>query len=233
MSHTGQSRSNDAPASSQAGGGPVLIGLTGPIGCGKSTVAGMLAELGGVIIDADALAREVTAPGEPTLAPIRKRFGPAVFDPSGVLDRGALADVVFSDASALRDLEAIIHPHVRERVEAAVLGARKAGDPFVVIEAIKLIEGGLAERCESVWLIECSAAQQRARLKGRGMAAADVARRMRTQGSDLAARLAPLADHRIDASASLESLRECVENALAEDLAPRFAGLPWGPVERR
>ncbi|MEA2026810.1 MAG: dephospho-CoA kinase, partial [Chloroflexota bacterium] len=72
------------------GGDPAIIGLTGPIGCGKSTVARMLGELGGSVIDADALARDVTAPGQPALAAIRARFGEAVFEPSGVLDRTAL-----------------------------------------------------------------------------------------------------------------------------------------------
>ena len=81
--------------------GPVIIGLTGPIGCGKSTVAGMLAELGGVVIDADALVREVTAPGQPTLEAIHARFGEAVFRPPGLLDRAALAAIVFDDRAAL------------------------------------------------------------------------------------------------------------------------------------
>lgn len=220
-------------AAAPPGSGPVLIGLTGPIGCGKSTVAGMLAELGGVVIDADALTREVTAPGEPVLASIRERFGAAVFDGSGVLDRGALANVVFSDVAALRDLEAMLHPLVRGRVDAALGAARQAGDPYVVIEAIKLVEGGLADRCDEVWLIVCPPEAQRQRLQLRGMPAADIERRVETQGADLADRLAAHADRTIDNAGSLESLRECVENALAELLAPRFAGLPWGPVERR
>lgn len=212
--------------------GPIIIGLTGPIGCGKSTVAGMLGELGAVVIDADALARQVTAPGQPTLAAIRQRFGEGVFEPSGVLDRAALADIVFADRGALRDLEAIVHPAVRTLLEERLERARREGDPFVVIEAIKLIEGGLAERCHEVWLIDCPLDVQRERLIARGMAPDDVARRLATQGADLAGRLAPHAQRIIDASGSRESLRECVEDALAEVLAPRFAGLPWGPVER-
>jgi dephospho-CoA kinase len=221
------------PSRIKGDGGPVLIGLTGPIGCGKSTVGEMLADLGGVVVDADVLAREVTAPGEPALSAIRTRFGAAVFDPSGSLDRGALAAVVFSDPDALRDLESIVHPLVRTRVDAAIAVARKAGDPFVAVEAIKLIEGGLAERCDEVWLIACAPEEQRARLEGRGMSPADIDRRTASQGADLADRLAAYADRRIESSGSRESLRECVENALAEVLAPRFAGLPWGPVERR
>ncbi len=212
---------------------PVVIGLTGPIGCGKSTVAGMLAELGGVVIDADALAREVTAPGQPTLEAIHARFGETVFRAPGMLDRAALATLVFADAAALRDLEAIVHPAVRARIEVRLEAVRRDGDPFVVIEAIKLVESGLAARCHEVWLIECPAGVQRQRLALRGMDAADIERRLAAQGPDLAERLAPHADRRIDASGSRESIRECVEDALADVLAPRFAGLPWGPVERR
>ncbi len=213
--------------------GPVIIGLTGPIGCGKSTVAGMLAELGGVVIDADALVREVTAPGQPVLEAIHARFGEAVFRPPGLLDRAALAAIVFDDHAALGDLEAIIHPAVRTLVETRLEQAGRDGDPFVVVEAIKLVEGGLAERCHEVWLIDCPVEIQRQRLALRGMEAADIERRLATQGRDLAERLAPHADRRIDTSGSRESIRECVEDALADVLAPRFAGLPWGPVERR
>lgn len=214
-------------------GEPVIIGLTGPIGCGKSTVAGMLAELGGVVIDADDLAREVTGPGQPALETIHARFGEAVFRPPGLLDRAALAAIVFADPAALADLEAIVHPAVRVRIEARLDQARREGDPFVVVEAIKLVESGLGGRCDEVWLIDCPAPIQRQRLASRGMEPADIERRLATQGADLSERLAAHADRRIDASLSLESLRECVEDALAEVLAPRFAGLPWGPVERR
>lgn len=215
------------------GSGPVVIGLTGPIGCGKSTVGSMLADLGGIFIDADALVREVTAPGEPALHAIRERFGDGVFLPSGALDRGALAALVFSDAAALRDLEGMVHPGVRALIDQRLEQARRDGDPFVVIEAIKLVEGGLAQRCDEVWLIECSAEVQRERLAARGMSEVDVERRLATQGDDLAERLASAAQRRIDTSGTRESVRECVEDALADLLAPRFAGLPWGPVERR
>ncbi|HEY8135050.1 MAG TPA: dephospho-CoA kinase, partial [Candidatus Limnocylindrales bacterium] len=84
---------------------PLLIGITGPIGCGKSNVGRVLGELGGTVIDADALARAATAPGGPALAEIRERFGGALFDARGELDRAGLAAIVFEDAAALTDLE--------------------------------------------------------------------------------------------------------------------------------
>jgi dephospho-CoA kinase len=96
-----------------------------------------------------------------------------------------------------------------------------------------LIEGGLADRCDEVWLIECGADVQRARLIERGMDVADIERRIGAQGPDLADRLAAHADRRIDSRGTKENLRECIEDALAEVLAPRFAGPIWGPVERR
>jgi dephospho-CoA kinase len=213
-------------------GRPLIIGLTGPIGCGKSTVGAWLGELGGAVIDADAFAREVTAPGQPALNAIRQRFGPGVFETSGALDRAALGEVVFSDPVALRDLEAIVHPGVRTLVEERLERAAREGDPFVVVEAIKLVEGGLADRCDEVWLIECAPAVQRERLHGRGLDAADVERRLATQGIDLAERLSAHATRRIDTGGTREDVRERVEDALADVLAPRFAGPIWGPVER-
>ena len=163
---------------------PVIIGLTGPIGCGKSTVAGMLAELGGVVIDADDLAREVTAPGQPALAAIHARFGEAVFRPPGVLDRAALAAIVFADPAALADLEAIVHPAVRVRIEARLEQARREGDPFVVIEAIKLVESGLGGALRRGLAHRLPAGDRSAqRLASRGMDAADIERRLATQGA--------------------------------------------------
>jgi dephospho-CoA kinase len=214
------SREGAPAAKPERSGAPLVIGLTGPIGCGKSTVAAILAELGGTVIDADGLSREVTAPGQPLLAVVRQRFGGAVFAPDGSLDRAALAAVVFADPTALLDLEAIVHPAVRQRVLEQLKLAEAAGDPFVAIEAIKLVEGGLAERCNEVWLVECSAAEQRARLLERGMAAGDVEQRMAAQGSDLADRLRPRATRIVSTSGSMSDVRGRIEDALADAIAP-------------
>ena len=197
---------------------PLRIGLTGPIGCGKSTVGRRLAEHGAAVIDADELARAVTAPGEPTLPAIRARFGDGVFAPNGSLDRGALAALVFPDETALRDLEAIVHPAVRARLGAAVAGAERAGATVIAIEAIKLVEGGLAVACDEVWLVACEGATQRARLAARGAAPNDVERRIAAQG-DIASRLAPVATRVLFTDGSLEATLAAVDAALAEALA--------------
>ena len=165
----------------------VRIGLTGPIGCGKSTVAAWLAERRAVVVDADAIARQVT--DEPAVrASIVSAFGTGVAGPDGGLDRGALAATVFRDPSALARLEALTHPLVRG-LDAAVAAAEAANAPAVIIEAIKLIEGGFAATCDEVWLVTCDPTSQAARLAGRGVPAADAARRVAAQG-DIRARLA-------------------------------------------
>ncbi|HTC85700.1 MAG TPA: dephospho-CoA kinase, partial [Candidatus Acidoferrum sp.] len=177
----------------------VRIGLTGPIGCGKSTVAGWLAELGAETIDADEVARELTAAGEPATGEIIGRFGERVKAPDGGLDRAALATIVFSDPAALRDLEAIVHPAVRQRILSEVELADADGAGSIVIEAIKLVEGGLAALCDEVWLVTCEPGEQRSRLLGRGAAEDDADRRIAAQGH-IAGRVAPIATRVIDTS---------------------------------
>jgi dephospho-CoA kinase len=186
------------------------IGITGPIGCGKSQVARWLGELGAVTVDADAVAREVTAPGEPAHDAVLVWFGGDVTSPDGTLDRAALARIVFADPARLRELEAIVHPAVRPKILAAIDAADAAGASAVVIEAIKLIEGGLAELCDEVWLVSCDAATQRERLLARGTPAADADRRMSVQVG-LEERVAPFATRVIDASGEAAGTRATIE----------------------
>jgi dephospho-CoA kinase len=180
----------------------IRIGITGPIGCGKSTVAGWLAALGARVIDADLVARDVTPPGSPELAAVVAAFGPSVLTDDGNLDRTALGRLVFADAAALTRLEAIIHPAVRPRILGAISAAEQDGAPAIVIEAIKLVEGGLAELCDEVWLVTCDPAQQLDRLIGRGAERADAGARIAAQ-SGLVERLTPHATRVIDTTGSV------------------------------
>jgi dephospho-CoA kinase len=193
------------------------IGLTGPIGCGKSTVAGWLADAGAAVVDADAIARDVTLPGEPALDAVLARFGADLRRADGSLDRSALGRIVFSDPDALSDLEAIVHPAVRPRIEAAVAAAEHAGAPAVVVEAIKLVEAGYAEQCDEVWLVVCDPDAQRERLAKRGLSESDAAGRIAAQG-DLASQLRPYATRIIDTSGAKEVTHAAVDTMLERAL---------------
>ncbi|HEV7720957.1 MAG TPA: dephospho-CoA kinase [Iamia sp.] len=119
----------------------VLVGLTGGIGSGKSTVSALLADRGALVIDADAIVRDVQAPGTPVLAAIVERFGTAVLAPDGTLDRQALADVVFTDDEALAALNAIVHPAVGAEI-ARRLEEAAGTDRVVVLDVPLLVESG-------------------------------------------------------------------------------------------
>jgi len=202
------------PPSAGSSRGPLRIGLTGPIGCGKSTVAAHLASRGAIVIDADRLAREVTEPGEPALTAIADRFGSEVIGADGRLDRPALGRIVFGDAAALADLEAIVHPAVRPRILAALEAAAESDAVAVVLEAIRLVDGGYLDVVDEVWVVECSAATQRERLAGRGVAADDAERRIEAQ-AELVARARDAATRIIATDGSLETMRDAVDAALA------------------
>ena len=185
------------------------MGITGPIGCGKSTIAAWLGELGARVIDADAVARAVTAPGQPALAAVLDQFGDRFRLADGSLDRAALGRHVFADPEALASLEAIVHPAVRRWIHAALAAAAEDGVSAVAIEAIKLVEGGLAAECDEVWFVTCDSGAQRARLLRRGMTPDDADQRIAAQ-KDIAERLRPAATRVIDSSAGREETRRAV-----------------------
>lgn len=195
----------------------IRIGLTGPIGCGKSTVAGWLGERGAVVVDADAVARQVTDQAD-VAAAVVARFGPDVRRADGTIDRAALGRVVFADPAALRALEEIVHPAVRPRILGAIAEAESAGAPAVAIEAIKLVEGGLAELCDEVWLVTCEPAVQRARVLARGSAPDDADRRITAQ-AELAHRARAVATREIETSGPIEATRAAVEAAWSQVVA--------------
>ncbi|MFO6453238.1 MULTISPECIES: dephospho-CoA kinase [unclassified Aeromicrobium] len=158
------------------------VGLTGGIASGKSTVSARLAALGAMIIDYDRLAREVVEPGSPALDLIAQRFGAGVITPEGTLDRPALGALVFADPAALKDLEAITHPAIRD---LAARREQEAGpDGIVVHDNPLLVEMGAAAACEVVIVVDAPEEIQIARMVGdRGMSEADARARIAAQAS--------------------------------------------------
>lgn len=157
-----------------------LVGLTGGIGSGKSTVSAMLAERGAVVLDADRFAREAVARGSDALGRIVRRFGPDVLTPEGDLDRQAVAKIVFADPHALEDLESIVHPEVRRRISEGIQ-ANLDTDRVVVLVNPLLIEMATHRDCELVVVMSVDPATQVARGLARGMQEDDVRARIAAQ----------------------------------------------------
>jgi dephospho-CoA kinase len=157
------------------------VGLSGGIGSGKSTVSDLLAEHGALIIDADAIAREVVEPGTPGYAAVVARFGEDVVRDGG-LDRPALAKLVFADERARHDLNSIVHPLVRRRT--AELMAQAPDGAIVVYDVPLLVESGLGDGFDVVVIVMADYELRLRRLAGRGMAEDDARARMATQASD-------------------------------------------------
>ena len=125
----------------------IVIGITGPTGAGKTTALGALEDLGGRVVDCDAVYHDLLVNSKPLCSELRERFGSEVFLSDGSLDRKALGAVVFNDAQALADLNAITHKYVDLAVDEIVAQAKREGIPAVGIDAIALIESGIADRC--------------------------------------------------------------------------------------
>lgn len=181
-----------------------VIGLTGNLGCGKSTVAGMLRELGVAIIDLDAVAREIRNNDAEARRRIERRFG--------TTEAGELARVVFSDPAALRDLEAVLHPLVRNAVRARLAELEAGAVDAACIEAIKLLESPLHDRCDQTWVVRCDEQDALQRLTvTRGMSETDARARLANQSPQTVKVAA--ADVVIDGSAALDETRRQVEVA--------------------
>ncbi len=185
----------------------LLVGLTGGIASGKSTVSGLLAELGAVVIDSDRLAREVVAAGTPGLARVVEEFGPEVLTADGELDRPAVGAIVFADPDRRAVLEGIIHPLVRERSEQ--LRAAAGPDDLVVHDIPLLVETGQAGAFDAVLVVDVPEALQVQRMVAdRGWSPEEALSRIAAQASR-ADRLAA-ATHVLDNTGSLAELREHV-----------------------
>lgn len=188
----------------------LVVGLTGGIATGKSTVTRMLRELGAPVVDADAIVHELQAPGTPVTAAIAREFGPEVLGPDGSLNRAALGRIVFADPSRRQALEAIVHPAVRLRMAEEVERHRREEQPVVVLDVPLLLEGGLDRTVDQVWLVYVDKETQRARLISRdGLSPEQADQRIAAQ-MDLEAKRAR-ANVVIDNGGSLEATRTQVE----------------------
>jgi dephospho-CoA kinase len=198
----------------------LLVGLTGGIGAGKTTVARLLEARGAIVFDADLLAREAIAPGTSGHDAVVERFGPHVLAPGGDIDREALASIVFVDAAARRDLEAIVHPEVR-RLFVEALEAYRDTDAVVVFSAPLLVETGMHTAFEVLVVVSAPVQTQVDRLlRDRGMSEDAIRGRIDAQMplEDKAA----AADILIDNEGTLEELDGQVERVWA-DLRARAA----------
>ena len=177
----------------------LLVGLTGGIATGKSTVSKILRELGAVVLDADVLAREVVEPGQPALEAIVREFGPEVLTPEGRLDRKKVAAIVFSAPEKRKKLESVTHPAIRDRFLAHLAELEAQGfDGLVFWDAPVMIEAGGHKAMDRLVVVITDAATQRERAVGRDGDRADVERRIANQMP--LAEKAALADYVIDNS---------------------------------
>ncbi len=177
-----------------------VLGITGNIASGKSTVVNRLVEHGAIAIDADLVYRELVGPGQPLLAKLADHFGEDIVAPDGSLDRPALGAIVFSDPEKLRELDALTHPAVISEIDRRV---DAIDEGVVVIDAVKLIESGHADRCDSVWVVTTDTEAQVQRLAKRNRLSLLEARRRVEAQPPMAAKLAR-ADRVIDNSGKIE-----------------------------
>ena len=181
------------------------VGLTGGLAAGKSTVAAYFRELGALHIDADHIARELIAPGGDAVSEVVARFGAGILGADGAIDRQALAAIVFSDPRALADLNAIVHPRVREEI-ARVLAAAEAGmsaAPVALVDAALLVESGIHRDLDALIVVACREETQIARAVARGGLTEAEARRRVAAQAPLEKKLAAT-DYVIDNGGSLE-----------------------------
>ncbi|GAA5169696.1 dephospho-CoA kinase [Viridibacterium curvum] len=195
-------------ADTSAHPGPRVIGLTGGIGSGKSAAADCFAELGATLVDADVIARALTAPGGAAIEPLRAAFGDWAITSEGALDRAAMRERAFADATVRQQLEGILHPLIRQQCEREIAAAT---GPYVLLVVPLLVEtGGWIGRCERIVVVDCPEDLQRARVMQRsGLSEAQVRAIMDSQASRAQRRAA--AHEIIDNAGDFDSLRAQVD----------------------
>ena len=196
---------------------PYVVGLTGPIASGKSTVAELLRQRGAEIIDADLVYRDLLAPGSALWQGVVERFGPAIVGSDGTIDRAALADIVFADPEALAGLERITHPAVIDAIRERIT---RANSPLVVIEAVKLVQSGLASDVDALWFVTADPETRLRRLRSRSRRD-EASARARIAAAPSAVPEGVAVDAIVDNSEDLASTSSAVDDA--------WRGLKLGP----
>jgi len=197
---------------------PWLIGVTGNIACGKSAVMQRLAELGATTIDGDLVYRDLTGPDSALVQDLAREFGAQIVAPDGSLNRPALGKIVFSDPNALSRLDHLTHPVILDEVFRRIAAA---STEVVATDGIKLIESGLGDRCDAVWVVTCDTDRQRERLKARnGFSAEEADRRIAAQ-PPIAQKIAR-ADVVIENNGTLDELRDHVDAGWIESTGKRI-----------
>lgn len=202
----------------------IVLGITGNIASGKSTVVDMLKDFGAIHFDADLVYRELVGPGQPLLRSLADHFGAGIVAADGSLDRKALGAIVFSDPAKLAELDALTHPAVIAEIDRRAEAVERG---VVVIDAVKLIESGHADRCDVVWLVVANPDVQMTRLMRRNrLDALEARRRIDAQPPMEAKR--QQADRVIDNSGTLEETRRQVVSAWNAMLRSREMYPPAG-----
>ncbi len=190
-------------------------GLTGGVGSGKSAACAEFARLGAVVLDADAIARELLSPGAPGASAVARAFGPRVLGPDGGVDRAALASLAFHDETFRRGLDAVLHPMIVARRREVLAEIRRTSPQTVIVvtEAALIFEAGTQGEFDCVILVTAPEPARRARLAARGWSAAEIGARIGSQWDD--ARKRPLAGYVIDNGGGFEALNAQVSRVWA------------------
>ncbi len=195
-----------------------VLGITGGIGSGKSTVSGILAERGLPVLDADEISRAVTAAGGRAMPEIAEKFGKRVVTSSGALNRRVMSDIAFGDKKKLDELSSIIHRHVFEQIDETLAKEKEKGTKCVVLD-VPIPVNKFRDLCNQIWVVTCDKDVRLARLQKRGMDKEEAERRIAVQMTD--DEYCELGDHAIDNSWALEDLQDKIEVLIREQLHER------------
>lgn len=206
-----------------------IIGITGTLGAGKSTVGGFLAALGAEVIDADAVVHRLYAPGGKLVPQVIARFGVDVRAADGGVDRSALARRVFANAADLEWLEGLVHPEVDGEIRHEVRAAQRRGTDLLVVDAVKLVESGLRGLADELWIVMSGEAQQLQRLRTcRGMSEKEARRRLANQST-----LAQTVERFREGSARPRPVVVIDNSGSREDTRRQVQRVWWGLAARR